>query len=273
MKYILLLTSLVAVSFLSHSQDRQGTSSVYIDCQNQTDKEKCLYEELQRKILDHYDEKAVEIVIKGSSRDTISISTSLAINSKGKLDVTNSGISSSDNHVDKLNEKILKSLNRFIVQPDNIGNPLSEMIYISIFFEVNHNGDSKNLIALPYEGDYSPDTVGFAIIDEAPIYPGCEGIPLKEFRNCFQSQILEHIKQNFRYPKKAQRKKISGRVNIMFTIGKEGEISKIRTFGAAKILMDEAHRIISLLPKMKPGKQEGKAVRVPFAIPITFRLR
>jgi len=115
--------------------------------------------------------------------------------------------------------------------------------------------------------------MGFAVIEDVPVYPGCENSPKNKMRKCFNQQMIEHIKQNFRYPKKAQRKKISGRVNTIFTIDKKGKITKIRTFGADEILMNEARRIISLLPRMTPGKQKGKLVRVPFAIPITFKLQ
>lgn len=66
---------------------------------------------------------------------------------------------------------------------------------------------------------------------------------------------------------------IQGRVYVNFVIGKDGNISNIRMRGPDKNLENEANRIISKLPKMTPGKQRGKAVRVPFSIPITFKLQ
>ena len=65
---------------------------------------------------------------------------------------------------------------------------------------------------------------------------------------------------------------IQGRVFVQFMIGKDGNISGIRTRGPDKNLEREANRIIGKLPKMTPGKQRGRPVRVPFSIPITFRL-
>ena len=80
--------------------------------------------------------------------------------------------------------------------------------------------------------------------------------------------------KNFNYPEEAQEKGIQGRVNTMFLIAKDGTISAIAKMGPDKILEDEAVRIISKLPKMKPGRQaNGKAVTVPFSIPITFKLK
>lgn len=66
---------------------------------------------------------------------------------------------------------------------------------------------------------------------------------------------------------------IQGRVYVNFIIAKDGSISNIRMRGPDKNLEAEAQRIISKLPQMTPGKQRGRPVRVPFSIPITFRLQ
>ena len=115
--------------------------------------------------------------------------------------------------------------------------------------------------------------VPFAIIEDVPLYPGCEKVPKSERRNCFQKEIQKHINKNFRYPEIAQEMGIQGRVFVQFTIQKDGSISGIRTRGPDKNLEKEANRIISKLPRMTPGKQRGRPVRVPFSIPITFKLQ
>ena len=115
--------------------------------------------------------------------------------------------------------------------------------------------------------------VPFAIIEDVPLFPGCERVPKSERRKCFQEQIQKHISKNFRYPEIAQEMGIQGRVFVQFMIGKDGNISGIRTRGPDKNLEKEANRIISKLPRMTPGKQRGRPVRVPFSIPITFRLQ
>ena len=115
--------------------------------------------------------------------------------------------------------------------------------------------------------------VPFAIIEDVPLYPGCERVPKSQRRDCFQKEIQKHINKNFRYPEIAQEMGIQGRVFVQFTIQKDGSISGIRTRGPDKNLEKEANRIISKLPRMTPGKQRGRAVRVPFSIPITFKLQ
>ena len=115
--------------------------------------------------------------------------------------------------------------------------------------------------------------VPFAVIEDVPIFPGCEKVKKSEQRACFQEQMNKHIRNNFRYPEIAQEMGIQGRVYVNFIISKDGNITNIRMRGPDKNLEKEAQRIISKLPKMTPGKQRGRAVRVPFSIPIVFRLQ
>jgi hypothetical protein len=115
------------------------------------------------------------------------------------------------------------------------------------------------------------EKVAFSVVDEIPMFPGCENAEDK--RVCFNQMIQKHIAENFQYPEEAQEKDIQGRVNIMFTIGKDGIIKGLKMRGPDKLLEGEAKRIIGLLPAMKPGKHEGNSVDVPYSIPITFKLK
>ena len=67
--------------------------------------------------------------------------------------------------------------------------------------------------------------VPFAIIEDVPLYPGCERVPKSQRRSCFQEQIQKHIARNFRYPEIAQEMGIQGRVFVQFTIAKDGSIT------------------------------------------------
>jgi protein TonB len=114
-------------------------------------------------------------------------------------------------------------------------------------------------------------SVPFAVIEDVPVFPGCEGASDK--KACFQEQMQKHIRKHFRYPEIAQEMGVQGRVNVMFVIQRDGSIGGIRMRGPDKNLEAEALRIINLLPNMTPGKQRGRPVKVPFSIPITFRLQ
>ena len=123
------------------------------------------------------------------------------------------------------------------------------------------------------EEEFEDVDVPFAVIEDVPIYPGCERVAKSKRRDCFQEQINKHIRKNFRYPEIAQEMGIQGRVYVNFVIDKDGSITSIRMRGPDKNLEKEAQRIIAKLPRTTPGKQRGRAVRVPFSIPITFRLQ
>jgi len=121
-----------------------------------------------------------------------------------------------------------------------------------------------------------PDEIPFMVIEDVPIFPGCEQEKdkgSKAMRDCFQKMINKHISKVFRYPEIAQEMGIEGKVYTQFTILKDGSIGNVRMRGPDKNLEKEAARIIDKLPKMTPGKQRGKAVKVPFSIPINFKLQ
>ena len=121
--------------------------------------------------------------------------------------------------------------------------------------------------------DDIPEEIPFILIENAPVFPGCENEKTeKDKRACFQEQMLKHIRKNFRYPEVAQEMGLQGRVSVVFTVQKDGSIGNVRLRGPHESLEKEAARIISKLPKLTPGKQRGTAVKVPYSIPITFKL-
>jgi len=115
--------------------------------------------------------------------------------------------------------------------------------------------------------------VPFAIIEDIPIFPGCEKVSKKKQRDCFQKQINKHILSNFRYPEIAQEMGVQGKVYVSFVIDRQGNIVGVTARGPDKNLEKEGKRIIEKLPRMIPGKQRGKPVKVPYSIPITFKLQ
>lgn len=117
------------------------------------------------------------------------------------------------------------------------------------------------------------EEIPIVLVENAPIFPGCENEKTEENkRECFQEMVQRHIRKNFRYPDPAKEMGLQGRVSIMFTIEKDGSIDNVRLRGPHKSLEEEAARIISKLPTMKPGQQRGIPVKVSYSLPITFKL-
>lgn len=136
--------------------------------------------------------------------------------------------------------------------------------------EVNQETEIAKVEDIAVLDEEIPDKISFIVVEDAPIFPGCENA--EDQKACFQEMMIKHVKRNFRYPDIAQEMGLQGRVNVVFTIQKDGSIGDVRMRGPHEVLKTEASRIISKLPKMTPGKQRGTPVKVPFSIPITFRL-
>jgi protein TonB len=128
------------------------------------------------------------------------------------------------------------------------------------------NNKSLSKIEIPY-------TYNGGTITEAPLFSGCKRINSWRDPDRFNQKMQEHIGKSFRYPEKAQEIGLQGRINTMFVIQKDGSVGNLRAEGGNNLLKQEAIRIMSLLPKFEPGLRNGDPVRVPLAIPITFKLQ
>lgn len=118
------------------------------------------------------------------------------------------------------------------------------------------------------------DSISRLIVHKPPVYPGCEIILGKELKKlCFTEKLNKHIRNNFQYPQIAIDSGFQGRVIVKFEINEKGIVKNISAKGPYPFFEKEAIRIISRLPKMKPAKQKnGNAVKIPFEVPIIFRL-
>ena len=124
--------------------------------------------------------------------------------------------------------------------------------------------------------DEMPDEeIPFAVIEDVPVFPGCEGVAKNKRLECFMEQMAKHIKKNQQYPERAMEDNIQGRVSVLFVIDKDGSITNVQARGpkGGELLEKEALRVISKLPKFKPGMQRGKPVKVKYSQPITFKLQ
>jgi len=102
------------------------------------------------------------------------------------------------------------------------------------------------------------------------VYDRVEVMP--EFPGGMQG-LFEYMQNNVNYPKEAQKQKIEGRVIVSFIVEKDGSISDVHPLTAVHPLLDkEAMRLVNEMPRWKPGTEKGKAVRVSFALPVSFKL-
>ena len=85
---------------------------------------------------------------------------------------------------------------------------------------------------------------------------------------------MNFLSKNIKYPTTAQENGIQGRVIVQFVVNTDGSITEPKVVRGVDPELDaEALRVISIMPKWKPGKQKGEAVRVKYTIPVMFRLQ
>lgn len=117
------------------------------------------------------------------------------------------------------------------------------------------------------------EEVSFIMIEDAPVFPGCEKYKSKsERKKCMSEKIQKHVNRKFNTGLASDLGLNEGRqrITVLFTINENGVVSDIKSRGPHPRLEKEAERVVRLLPKMEPGKQRKKNVKVKYTLPINF---
>lgn len=125
------------------------------------------------------------------------------------------------------------------------------------------DGDPKDTTGyeIPADPVFHPEQQPFISVQEMPEFPG--GIP----------ELMKFINENISYPRDAIINNIQGKVIARFVVNADGSVDRIQIWkGVDPALDNEAVRVISTLPRFRPGKQDGVPVPVWFSLPVTFRL-
>jgi protein TonB len=102
----------------------------------------------------------------------------------------------------------------------------------------------------------------FTIVEQMPTFPGGE------------AALFKYLRDNIEYPSMERDNDIQGRVIVGFVVMEDGAISNVEVKkGVSPGLDKEAIRVVRSMPAWKPGKQQGKSVRVAYVLPILFKLQ
>ena len=102
----------------------------------------------------------------------------------------------------------------------------------------------------------------FDVVEEMPSFPGGS------------AALMSYLSSNTKYPVVAQEIGVQGRVIVSFVVERDGSISDVKVARSVDPSLDrEAQRVVKSMPKWKPGKQNGSAVRVKYTVPVVFRLQ
>lgn len=156
-------------------------------------------------------------------------------------------------------EQLPQEIEELIVVDDD-----KEVARIEIDAEDNNEAvEIKAPIEAPIVEEEEEVEQVFTIAEKMPEFPGGP------------QALFKYLNDNVKYPVIAQENGISGRVICQFTVNKDGSIVDVevaRSSGDAS-LDKEAVRVIKSMPKWNPGKQGGKAVRVKYTVPVSFKLQ
>jgi len=212
-------------------------------------------------------EIAADLNLSGYQR----ITSAFIIDKSGKID----NIRVRASHPD-LEKEALRVINLIPKMEPGIqnGEAVSTSYLLPIIFKVQSDSLSqseKNPILNIVDGDNVE--VPFSTVQNVPIFPGCDKGNNEARRKCMSKKITKFVKKEFNTDL-AGDLGLSGsqRISVIFKIDKNGDINGVRARAPHPKLKAEAIRVVNMLPKMKPGTQLGKAVVVPYSLPIIFEV-
>ncbi|GGW78435.1 M56 family metallopeptidase [Salegentibacter mishustinae] len=118
------------------------------------------------------------------------------------------------------------------------------------------------------------NAIPFGVIEEVPVFEGCEDLSSNEERKkCMSNKISQFVNRNFNTGL-GKELNLSGihRVIAQFRINDTGQIVDVKARASRPELEAEAIRVISELPEMQPGKQDGENISVMYSLPIVFQV-
>ena len=133
---------------------------------------------------------------------------------------------------------------------------------IEINADVDQNEVIEEYVPVEVEEEEVQEQEIFQIVEEMPAYPGGD------------AKLMEYVAKNIKYPQIARETGIQGRVFVGFVVEPDGSVSNVKVLrGIGGGCDEEAMRVVKSMPKWKPGKQRGKAVRVSYMLPVNFKLQ
>ena len=100
------------------------------------------------------------------------------------------------------------------------------------------------------------------IVEQMPVFPGGE------------QALLAYVASHIKYPEIAKEQDVQGIVQLRFVVLENGSIGDVQIVRSLESHCDaEAKRVVKSLPRFVPGKQQGKAVRVWYTLPIRFQIQ
>ncbi|MDT0689189.1 energy transducer TonB [Salegentibacter sp. F188] len=122
-------------------------------------------------------------------------------------------------------------------------------------------------ISLAQEG-VKVDGSKVTVKETAPVWPGCENS--EDQKQCFNQKLMQHIKENYKYPRNEAGDFLRGKATIALAINEKGSVVVRSVKGENSQINAAAETMIKKIPKMKPGMRGGKPTSIKYTIPLTL---
>ena len=176
----------------------------------------------------------------------------------------------------------LEELKEITDEPEFIESE-SESDLAEVIQDENHTSDElvsfigteskQDVILMPEVSEPIDDKV-YDFAERMPTFDDCLVSEDESVRRaCTNKELLNIVYSRLNYPKIARENGIEGMVIASFTVLKNGEISDIQIIrdiggGCGQAVI----QVLKTIPKMRPGKQNGRPVNVSFKVPVKFKL-
>ena len=146
-------------------------------------------------------------------------------------------------------------------------------LFLAVIFSFSSFAQNEDTVFQPNNG---LKNIPFVIVEKAPIYFGCEVYENNDkIIKCMSSSLMNHVSRNFNtsFAKELGLPNGITKIKVNFIVTKRGKVEHIKIAADHPRLEEEAERVMKLIPKFtKPGYHKGKAVNVPYFLPINFEI-
>ena len=160
---------------------------------------------------------------------------------------------------------------QYYLDLNSIKNDTTLMLGNHEFYAVK-NHDERNSLSVKIDGkDFDINFAGGILKDDSKIYTDAVEVA-PEYPGGYNA-MFDFISKNVKYPESAKNQGLEGRVFVQFVVEKDGSLSSFQVLrGVSDDIDAEAIRVLKMMPKWKPGMNEGNPVRVQYVLPFKFQL-
>lgn len=239
-------------------------------CEDVSDRYYCTERKLRELAFEALTQSDIDQVLQKTEKDTIFMNTKLNFYENKTLATDISSLLFHERELKFFEIDLSFSLEGLPFKPVVKGKPRKTSFASHLFLKVDRK--HKKLIPLP---DYEPERVPFSGPEKYIVYPGCESKKSNTaLRKCMSQKISKFVAEYYDV-ELATKLNLKGiqRIYVIFTVDKDGSVTKVKSKAPHPELEREARRVVKSLPEMTPGEIEDTPVAIRYTLPIIFKVQ